>query len=87
VTAHTPAGREALSTAAAAGATLLKPTQKVEWGGSSGYFTDPDGPAPEVAYPPFPPLRRHCLRRAVMSGSTQLDQVIDADGCRCGDTQ
>ncbi|WP_144118862.1 VOC family protein [Catellatospora sichuanensis] len=47
---------EALATAVAAGATLLKPAQKVEWGGYSGYFADPDGHAWEVAYNPFWPL-------------------------------
>ena len=43
----------ALKTAIAAGATLVKPAQKVFWGGYSGYFTDPDGHLWEVAYNPF----------------------------------
>ncbi|GAA1633470.1 VOC family protein [Catellatospora bangladeshensis] len=47
---------EALAVALAAGAELLKPAQKVEWGGYSGYFADPDGHAWEVAYNPFWPL-------------------------------
>jgi catechol 2,3-dioxygenase-like lactoylglutathione lyase family enzyme len=38
------------------GATLKKPTQKVFWGGYSGYFADPDGHLWEVAYNPFFPL-------------------------------
>lgn len=42
--------------AVAAGAILLKPGQKVFWGGFSGYFTDPDGHLWEVAYNPFFPL-------------------------------
>ena len=36
-----------------AGATLIKPAQKVFWGGYSGYFADPDGHLWEVAYNPF----------------------------------
>lgn len=36
-----------------AGATLIKPGQKTEWGGFSGYFADLDGHLWEVAYNPF----------------------------------
>lgn len=36
-----------------AGATLVKPAQKVFWGGYSGYFKDPDGHLWEVAHNPF----------------------------------
>ncbi len=39
--------------AVAAGATLVKPPQKVSWGGYSAYFKDPDGHLWEVAYNPF----------------------------------
>ena len=35
------------------GATIVKPAQKVYWGGYSGYFKDPDGFLFEVAYNPF----------------------------------
>ena len=42
-----------LAQAAAAGATLVKPAQRVFWGGYSGYFADPDGHLWEVAYNPF----------------------------------
>ena len=42
-----------LDQAVAAGATLVKPAQKVFWGGYSGYFADPDGHLWEVAYNPF----------------------------------
>lgn len=35
------------------GATIIKPAQKVFWGGYSGYFKDPDGYVIEVAYNPF----------------------------------
>ena len=38
--------------AVAAGATLVKPPQKVFWGGYSGYFKDPDGHLWEIAYNP-----------------------------------
>jgi uncharacterized protein len=45
-----------LAEAVAAGAKLLKPGQKVFWGGYSGYFADPDGHLWEVAHNPFWPL-------------------------------
>ena len=35
------------------GATIIKPAQKVYWGGYSGYFKDLDGRLFEVAYNPF----------------------------------
>jgi len=35
------------------GATIIKPAQKVYWGGYSGYFKDPDGHLFEVAHNPF----------------------------------
>jgi len=41
-----------LQEAVAAGARLLKPGQKVFWGGYSGYFEDPDGFLWEVAWNP-----------------------------------
>lgn len=36
----------------AAGATLVKPAQKVFWGGFAGYFKDPDGHLWEIAHNP-----------------------------------
>lgn len=45
-----------LAEAVAAGARLVKPAQKVFWGGYSGYFADPDGHLWEVAHNPFWPL-------------------------------
>jgi catechol 2,3-dioxygenase-like lactoylglutathione lyase family enzyme len=41
-----------LQEAVDAGATLVKPGQKVSWGGYSGYFKDPDGFLWEVAWNP-----------------------------------
>jgi len=35
------------------GAKILKPGQKVFWGGYSGYFADPNGHLIEVAFNPF----------------------------------
>ena len=35
------------------GAKIIKPAQKVFWGGYSGYFADPDGYPIEVAFNPF----------------------------------
>lgn len=46
----------ALKEAQAAGGKIVKPGQKVFWGGYSGYFADPDGHLWEVAYNPFSPL-------------------------------
>lgn len=43
----------ALAQAIACGARLVKPAQRVFWGGYSGYFADPDGHLWEVAYNPF----------------------------------
>lgn len=43
----------AMAEAVAAGATLVKPPQKVFWGGYSGYFRDPDGHLWELAHNPF----------------------------------
>jgi uncharacterized protein len=42
----------ALDAAKAAGAKILKPATKAEWGGVSGYFADPDGYPWEVAWAP-----------------------------------
>jgi catechol 2,3-dioxygenase-like lactoylglutathione lyase family enzyme len=41
-----------LDDAVAAGATLVAPATKREWGGVTGYFADPDGYRWEVAYNP-----------------------------------
>jgi catechol 2,3-dioxygenase-like lactoylglutathione lyase family enzyme len=46
-----------LAHVASAGGRLVKPAQKAEWGGYSGYFADPDGFLWEVAWNPhFPHL-------------------------------
>lgn len=45
---------ELLDQAAAAGAQIVKPATETEWGGYSGYFTDPDGHLWEVAWGAFP---------------------------------
>lgn len=39
--------------AIAAGATLEKSARDTEWGGYSGYFSDPDGYLWEIAYGAF----------------------------------
>lgn len=44
---------ELLGQAVAAGARLVKPAQKVFWGGYSGYFADPDGYLWEIAHNPL----------------------------------
>jgi uncharacterized protein len=45
-----------LAEAQAAGATIVKPAEEAFWGGYSGYFTDPDGFAWEVAWNPSFPI-------------------------------
>lgn len=47
---------ETLEEAQKAGGKLIKPAEKVFWGGYSGYFSDPDGNLWEVAHNPFAPL-------------------------------
>lgn len=45
----------ALAQAVAAGARLVKPASRADWGGYSGYFADPDGHLWEAAFAPgFP---------------------------------
>ena len=44
---------EVFNQAISAGATIVKPVQKASWGGTHGYFKDPDGHLWEVAYNPF----------------------------------
>ncbi|WP_344622006.1 VOC family protein [Kitasatospora arboriphila] len=46
----------ALTTAVAAGATVVKPPAATSWGGYSGYFEDPDGHLWELAHNPFFPF-------------------------------
>ena len=41
-----------LREAEAAGASVIKPAQDTDWGGYSGYFSDPDGYLWEVAWNP-----------------------------------
>ncbi len=48
----------AYAAALAAGASALKPPEKVFWGGYSGYYADPDGHVWEVAMNPFWPLNK-----------------------------
>jgi uncharacterized protein len=50
-----------LKSAIDAGAQLVKPGQKVFWGGYSGYFADPDRHLWEVAFNPFMPLDENGL--------------------------
>ena len=44
-----------LAEVAAGGGTIVKPASRADWGGYSGYFSDPDGFLWEVAWNPrFP---------------------------------
>ena len=47
---------DTIAEAVAAGATLVRPADKVFWGGFRGYFADPDGFLWEVCWNPFFPL-------------------------------
>ena len=42
-----------IAEAVAAGATLVRPADKVFWGGFRGYFADPDGFLWEICFNPF----------------------------------
>lgn len=44
---------EVLQTVERIGGKIVKPAEKVFWGGYSGYFADPDGHLWEVAWNPF----------------------------------
>jgi predicted lactoylglutathione lyase len=46
----------AFALALGAGAVAIKPPERAEWGGYSGYFADPDGHVWELAMNPFWPL-------------------------------
>ena len=45
-----------LDKAACCGGRIVKPAERAEWGGFSGYFADPDTHLWEVAHNPFFPL-------------------------------
>ena len=45
-----------LAEAKAAGGSITRPAHEADWGGRSGYFTDPDGNLWEIAWNPFWPL-------------------------------
>jgi catechol 2,3-dioxygenase-like lactoylglutathione lyase family enzyme len=45
-----------LQAAVEAGATLVKPATRADWGGLSGYFADPDGFLWEIAWNPSFPI-------------------------------
>lgn len=46
---------ELLAQVAAGGARIVKPAERAEWGGRTGYFADPDGFLWEVAWNPHFP--------------------------------
>jgi uncharacterized protein len=50
------AATRALEAARVAGATIVKPGQRADWSGFSGYFTDLDGHPWEVAHNPSFPI-------------------------------
>ena len=51
--ASEPEVDKTIKQALSAGATLVKPAQKVFWGGYSSYFKDPDGYLWEIAHNPL----------------------------------
>ncbi len=46
----------AFGAAQGAGARIMKPAERTDWGGYSGYFADPDGHPWEIAYNPSFPI-------------------------------
>jgi uncharacterized protein len=46
----------ALAEASDHGARILKPAERTDWGGFSGYLADPDGHTWKVAFNPFFPI-------------------------------
>ena len=52
----TDAVDDALAAAAEAGADMVKPATRADWGGYPGYFADPDGHLWEVAHNPMFPV-------------------------------
>jgi uncharacterized protein len=55
---------EAFESAKQAGATVVKEPVDMEWGGRSGYFTDPEGNYWEVAFVPADTKVAQAIRRA-----------------------
>jgi predicted lactoylglutathione lyase len=51
-----PHADEIMAHAVKCGAMIVKPMEKVFWGGYSGYFADPEGHLWEVAFNPFFPF-------------------------------
>ena len=47
---------EVLAEAERAGGTIIAPARTMHWGGTSGYFADPEGHAWEVVHNPFMPF-------------------------------
>jgi catechol 2,3-dioxygenase-like lactoylglutathione lyase family enzyme len=46
----------AIAAAVGGGGQVLRPAKKMHWGGYSGYVSDPDGHAWEIAFNPFWPI-------------------------------
>ena len=55
---------EAIEAARGAGAEVVKPPVDMEWGGRSGYFTDPEGNYWEVAWVPADTKVAEAIRQA-----------------------
>lgn len=47
---------QAIAAAVDGGGKVLRPARKMHWGGYSGYVSDPDGHAWEIAFNPFWPI-------------------------------
>jgi uncharacterized glyoxalase superfamily protein PhnB len=56
---------EAIEVARRAGAEIVKPPVDMEWGGRSGYFTDPEGNYWEVAWVPADTKVAQAIRHAM----------------------
>jgi predicted lactoylglutathione lyase len=82
---------EVMEQAAAAGARIIVPARRTDWGGYAGYFTDADGHAWEIAHNPgfplgdegqvFLPGFEEQLREEMEANDTRLTEFITgADG-------
>jgi uncharacterized glyoxalase superfamily protein PhnB len=56
---------EAIEVARTAGAEIVKPPVDMEWGGRSGYFTDPEGNYWEIAWVPADTKVAQAIRHAM----------------------
>ena len=60
----------------------MKPAERTDWGGYSGYFADPDGHVWELAWNPSWPLdwqRHYAGVRESLAAGAKLDELVPGD--------